>query len=262
MHYYKFNIADWHLATSHLTFEEELVYFKLCNFYYDSEQPISAETQMVTRRLRLGNRQEIVDAILLEYFDLCDDGWRHKRCDLEIFAYQEKLERNRAVGKLGGRPKKTQMVSKANPNITLTTNHKPLTTNQYKTNAPNGFDEFWIAYNKKIGKPNAIKQWQKIKPSEELAKVIVAKALADCAAKPDTKFRKDPERWLKGRHWEDEIIVAAPSEQALLPLGSDQQIEAAYRIECGGDPTQSRFASYHEMRRYVLEHRDKHRTAA
>jgi uncharacterized protein YdaU (DUF1376 family) len=57
MHYYKFNIADWHLATSHLTLEEEAIYFKLVNFYYDTEQPIPAETQTVIRRLReLGGR--------------------------------------------------------------------------------------------------------------------------------------------------------------------------------------------------------------
>ena len=139
MHYYKFNIADWHLATSHLALEEEAVYFKLINFYYDTELPIPKETQAVIRRLRLIGNIAIVKQILQEFFVLEDDGWHHKRCDDEILKYQSKAEVNREVGKLGGRPKKinnlenpqiTHMVSENNPQTTLTTNHKPRTINQ------------------------------------------------------------------------------------------------------------------------------------
>ena len=46
-----------------------------------------------------------------------------------------------------------------------------------------------------------------------------------------------------------------------LPLGTDQQIADAYRIECGGDPTKARFNSYFEMRKYVLDQRDKRKVA-
>jgi uncharacterized protein YdaU (DUF1376 family) len=137
MHYYKFNIADWHLATSHLSLEEEAVYFKLINFYYDSESPIPLETQSVIRRLRLGSQKETVGLVLQEFFVLQEDGWHHLRCDDEIQKYHHKAEINQKVGKLGGRPKKindldnnpqvTQTVSKINPQITLTTNHKPIT---------------------------------------------------------------------------------------------------------------------------------------
>lgn len=142
MHYYKFNISDWHLATSHLSLEEEAVYFKLVNFYYDSERPIPLETQSVIRRLRLGNHKETFALVLEEFFDLKADGWHHARCDDEIQKYHHKAEINQKVGKLGGRPKKindldsnpqkTQSVSKNNPQETLTTNHKPLTKNHNK----------------------------------------------------------------------------------------------------------------------------------
>ena len=43
----------------------------------------------------------------------------------------------------------------------------------------------------------------------------------------------------------------------LLPLGTDQQIEEAYRVECGGDPAKARFGSYFEMKQFILNHRDK-----
>jgi uncharacterized protein YdaU (DUF1376 family) len=164
MHYYKFNIADWHLATSHLALEEEAVYFKLINFYYDTELPIPKETQSVIRRLRLVGNTAIVKQVLQEFFVLEDDGWHHKRCDDEILKYQSKAEINREVGKLGGRPKKinnsenpqiTHMVSENNPQITLTTNHKPRTTNHITT--PEGVSEsLWIEfinYRKKLRAP-------------------------------------------------------------------------------------------------------------
>jgi uncharacterized protein YdaU (DUF1376 family) len=129
MYYYKFNIADWHLATSHLSLEEEAIYFRLINYYYDTEQAIPEETHSVIRRLRLGSYSEIVGIILKEFFTLESDGWHHKRCDDEISQYHDKAEVNQINGKKGGRPKKTQTVSKDNPDITLTKNHKPLTIN-------------------------------------------------------------------------------------------------------------------------------------
>ena len=129
MYYYKFNIADWHLATSHLSLEEEAIYFRLINYYYDTESPIPQETQSVIRRLRLGSHSDIVGIVLQEFFILDSDGWHHKRCDDEISQYHDKAEVNQINGKKGGRPKKTQSVSKDNPDITLTKNHKPLTNN-------------------------------------------------------------------------------------------------------------------------------------
>ena len=170
MHYYKFNIADWNLHTSHLSLEEEAVYFKLINFYYDSEAPIPKETQTVIRRLRLGSHSETVRLLLEEFFVLEEAGWVNKRCDEEIKKYHQKADRNKTVGKLGGRPKKinelednpkkTQMVSKNNPQETLTTNHKPLTKNhvgksqiELPTWLPEKNWQEWLEYRRSAKKP-------------------------------------------------------------------------------------------------------------
>jgi uncharacterized protein YdaU (DUF1376 family) len=206
MYYYKFNIADWHLATSHLSLEEEAIYFRLINYYYDTEQPIPEETQSVIRRLRLGSYSEIVGIILKEFFTLESDGWHHKRCDDEISQYQGKAEVNQVNGKLGGRPKKTQTVSKDNPDITLTKNHKPITNNQYLDK----FDLFWDAYGKKRGKPKALAEWKKLDLNDELISKIIDKSKKQAIAIPDPTFRKDPERWLKYQCWEDELISQNP----------------------------------------------------
>ena len=128
MHYYKFNIPDWVLHTSHLEPDEEAIYFRLLNHYYDTELPIPKETQTVLRRLRLLPYSEKVQIILQEYFTLDGNFWYHKRCDFEIEAYHAKAERNRAVGQKGGRPKKTQTKPTANPNLTQN-NLKQETTN-------------------------------------------------------------------------------------------------------------------------------------
>jgi hypothetical protein len=82
-----------------------------------------------------------VQTVLEEFFmfDMENDCWFHKRCDKAIADYQAKAERNRAVGKLGGRPKsnpdaipqETQVVSKHNPNQEpITNNHKPIDKNK------------------------------------------------------------------------------------------------------------------------------------
>jgi uncharacterized protein YdaU (DUF1376 family) len=154
MHYYSFNIADWHLGTSHLSLEEEAVYFKLINHYYDTEQPIPKETQQVIRRLRLGNHEVIVGLILNEFFVLKDNSWHHVRCDKEIEDYHNKAETSRENGKKGGRPRKnkdlqdnpigfieepeiTQEVILANPSITQEkANQEPRTKNHISTPTP------------------------------------------------------------------------------------------------------------------------------
>ena len=140
MHFYPFNIGDFALHTSHLTLEEEGVYRRLLDFYYDTELPIPIKTQTVIRRLRLGSYGETVALVLEEFFIKQDDGWHNLRADIEIADYHSKVETSRANGKKGGRPKKnsgpkTQSVILANPDLTqtkakhklLTKNHKPIT---------------------------------------------------------------------------------------------------------------------------------------
>lgn len=136
MHYYKFDISAWALHTAHLTPEEEAVYFRLINFYYDTEHPIPVELAPVMRKLRMVSCIHVAETILAEFFQPSPEGWRHNRCDKEIADYHAKADRNREIGKLGGRPRKnpdvTQTVSAPIPPETPTTNYKLQTTNQKK----------------------------------------------------------------------------------------------------------------------------------
>jgi uncharacterized protein YdaU (DUF1376 family) len=133
MHYYSFHVSDYIHDTAHLSNDEDLAYRRLLDLYYTQEKPIPNRTHEVARRIRMGKNIDAVQTVLEEFFmfSLEHDFWFHKRCDETIAAYQAKAERNRAVGKLGGRPKsnpqETQTVSKHNPNHKpITNNHKPI----------------------------------------------------------------------------------------------------------------------------------------
>jgi uncharacterized protein YdaU (DUF1376 family) len=131
MHYYKFNIKDWTRDTAHLSVEEEGVYRRLLDHYYETESPIPAETHPLIRRLRLAGHEKALEIILSEFFVLESDGYHQSNCDKNIAAYHAKAETNRSNGRKGGRPEKP----KENPDgfeiePTNNLNHKPLTTNQ------------------------------------------------------------------------------------------------------------------------------------
>ena len=137
MHYYSFHVSDYIHDTAHLSAYEDLAFRRLLDLYYTSEKPIPNKTQEVSRRIRMSEQINAVQTVLEEFFmfDMENDCWFHKRCDKAIADYQAKAERNREVGKLGGRPKanpsanpqETQVVSKHNPNQEpITNNHKPI----------------------------------------------------------------------------------------------------------------------------------------
>ncbi len=206
MHYYKFDISAWALHTAHLTPEEEAVYFRLINFYYDTEKPVPTDLSPVMRKLRMVSYIHIAEAILHEFFDQVPEGWRHSRCDREIADYHAKAERNREVGKLGGRPRKnpeeTQTVPEANPSETLTTNYKLQTTNhkpKEKTKAvalpPDGvLDSTWadfIALRKTKKAPVTQTAIDGIAREASKAGMSVEQALRTCCERGWTGFRAD-----------------------------------------------------------------------
>jgi uncharacterized protein YdaU (DUF1376 family) len=128
MHYYQFHIGDYRAATSHLSNVEDLAYRRLLDMYYDSEAPIPTDIEWVSRRLRLGS--DVVTSVLKDMFEPTEKGWINKRADAEIKAYHAYKDKQKANGKLGGRPKRTQAKPTANPEQTQPEPKKSLTTNQ------------------------------------------------------------------------------------------------------------------------------------
>lgn len=81
------------------------------------------------------------------------------------------------------------------------------------------FEEFWTAFAYKSGKAEALKSWNKIKPSRELATRIIEGAKREADIRPALYAAggtpKMAQGWLSGRRWED--------EQKLIPLNRSQQ---------------------------------------
>lgn len=167
MHYYKRHLGDYAKDTGHLSALEHGVYTLLLDWYYANERPIPPDK---ATRIARGNPDE-TQTVLSEFFKLTDSGWVHSYADRVIAEYNVKAERNREIGKLGGRPKpkanpeETQTVSKPNPEETLATSHKPLTTNQKSKSTVQRtaarFPDFWEAYPNKKGKQDAEKRWRR-----------------------------------------------------------------------------------------------------
>lgn len=168
MHYYQFHIGDYRAATAHLSNEEDLAYRRLLDMYYDTEQPIPADTQWVSRRIRIP--EEVVKNVLFDMFNQVENGtWMHKRADKEIAKYKTLEARNKANGSKGGRPRNPEkpsglpVASHTEPTGKATNNHKPITNNQIKKEAqplvdlPDWLDkETWDALvdmRKRIKKP-------------------------------------------------------------------------------------------------------------
>lgn len=92
----------------------------------------------------------------------------------------------------------------------------PETETETKTNTEtDGFDEFWMIYDKKVEKPQAEKSWKRIKPSIELQLTIYAAARLYVQSTPNKKFRKNPSTWLNNQCWNDEVVVEQKQPQKL-----------------------------------------------
>lgn len=120
MNFFKWHIGDYARDTEHLSWDEDMAYTRLMRVYYRDEKPLPVERRKIYRlaRCQSAGQRAAIDTVLSEFFSEEADGWHNKRCDMEIRAAQDKALHNQTVGKLGGRPPKTQTqeVSKPKPN--------------------------------------------------------------------------------------------------------------------------------------------------
>jgi uncharacterized protein YdaU (DUF1376 family) len=133
MHYYQFNIADYRKDTIHLTPIEHYAYRQLLDQYYLTELPIPLEEDKVMRSLcvRIADDMQAVRNVLQDFFLKTENGYIHKRCDIEIEAYHAK-------SKSASDSAKARWAKKNVPDNVIAmrshtegnANHKPLTINQ------------------------------------------------------------------------------------------------------------------------------------
>lgn len=115
MNYYKRHLGDYAKDTGHLSMAEHGAYTLLLDWYYANERAITADKAYRIAKASTIHERAAVDAVLADFFVLEGGAWHNKRSDAELETMQRNVARSRSVGRLGGRPKKTQQVSTENP---------------------------------------------------------------------------------------------------------------------------------------------------
>lgn len=130
MYYYPHHIGDFIRDTANLDDHQIATYMRMIWSYYDTEKPISLEIEDVAFAMR--SNEKTVRLLLRHYFEETPEGWRHKRCDIEIAEYKTKSQK----AKIGADARwknansmRTQCERNANASI-LDANQEPVTKNQ------------------------------------------------------------------------------------------------------------------------------------
>ena len=82
---YHHHIGDFRRDTASLSDTDAMAYLKLLWMYYDTEQPLPANPQLLA--FKIGSNAESVQLILDAFFTLDGDVYLQKRCEAEIAAY-------------------------------------------------------------------------------------------------------------------------------------------------------------------------------
>lgn len=212
MNYYPFHIGDYAVHTRHLTPMEDLAYRRLLDLYYTREGSLPPDTKVVARLLGLTDYHTEVESVLCEFFLQNEDGWTHTRCDAELAKMHAKQENARAsVAKRTGvtqapRERDASAIEASSTNTNTNTNKETRTS----PSAP-GFEEFWSAYPRRVGKDAALKAFAKRKPDEGLLDrmlcAIKAQNASEAWRKDAGQFIPHPSTWLNEGRWQDEAIA-------------------------------------------------------
>jgi uncharacterized protein YdaU (DUF1376 family) len=86
MNFFEFHIGDYAQATLHLSLIEHGAYFQLIKRYYSTEKPLPRKISLVCKHAGATNQhsRNAIRKVLMEFFELREDGWHNKRCDEEI----------------------------------------------------------------------------------------------------------------------------------------------------------------------------------
>ncbi|MCB1454655.1 MAG: DUF1376 domain-containing protein [Rhizobiaceae bacterium] len=96
MNYFPFHIGDYAAHTAHLSWEEDISYRRMIDWYYLNERALPMDVSKVASLIGMPESHQVIESVLAEFFELMEDGWRHRRCDKEIAKMREKQAEKRA----------------------------------------------------------------------------------------------------------------------------------------------------------------------
>lgn len=227
MNYYSFHVGDYAVHTIHLSDEEDLIYRRLIDLYYQTERPITTDVDRAARLIRKSGQVALVESVLSEFFQKTETGYTNKRCEAEITKYHAKADRAKAAndkrwsGHVLKSDQKSETISAPNQEP-RTNNQEPKTKSKPKTNAPafdavaalsglgveKGLSEEWLSVRRKKG-ATAVTQRviDGVIREAGLASVTVEQAIAKCCergwqtfdhtyvpSKAPTQFKSEKQR--------------------------------------------------------------------
>ena len=238
MKWYKFAAAEYQIKTIHLSDAEDLAYRRLLDMAYLSEKPIPLDTNLVSRRIRLD--QDIVEQVLSEFFEKTESGYRNRRVEEEVLAYQTIIERNLKGAKAAAQKaaeRAAQGVKRRSPRTLTepTSDHEGnlegssentianLEGNQNKNKnisplpPSGGFDRFWSIWPtspRKVGKAACFKTWIKNGMDEHCDRIVSHVSRLKGTTQWLTGFEPAPQTYLNQKRWLDDEVASTA-----LPFG-------------------------------------------
>jgi len=214
--WYKFHLGDYITHTTHLSDAEDLAYRRLLDLYYMSEKQIPLNTESVSRKIRID--LDITESVLGEFFEKTENGYFNHRCHVEVAKYQAQVANNQRLGKLGGRPKKTESVSESEPNG----NPKKIQIKNINTISSQAttsrFDEFWSTWptsKRKVAKSTCETKWHKLKLDTVADKILANVNALKGSEQWTTGFEPAPLTYINQRRWEDGVAEQSFSRRVI-----------------------------------------------
>ncbi|HEX7643001.1 MAG TPA: YdaU family protein [Burkholderiaceae bacterium] len=140
MHYYSHHIADFRKDTSHLSLLEQGLYRRLLDQYYLDEKPLGLDHVVLMRAhcVRTADEKQAFDNVLQDFFIRTEDGYVHKRCEIEIGAFHAKSQSAAESAKARwARVRAEKEAAAMRTHSDGNANHEPITnTHQPKKNKP------------------------------------------------------------------------------------------------------------------------------
>jgi uncharacterized protein YdaU (DUF1376 family) len=218
--WYKFCAVDYQMKTIHLADAEDLAYRRLLDMAYITEKPIPLDTALVSRRIRID--QDIVEQVLNEFFERTEDGFRNRRVEEEVLAYQTVIERNiansakaaeaaarRAAEGVKRKSPRTQNEPSGNPVDSQSdpsgSQNKNKNINPH-TPLSGGFERFWATWPsspRKVGKAWCIGHWIKHDLESKAEEIIAHVASIKNTAQWLSGYEPAPRTYLSQKRWID-----------------------------------------------------------
>jgi uncharacterized protein YdaU (DUF1376 family) len=212
--YMKLFPADYLADTQHLTTEEHGAYLLLLMNYWQTGKPLDNRKGQLAKITKLSDeRWAIVEQTLRPFFKIKRGIWKHERVDFDIQFVLAKSTKASFAGRVSG----VKRANRRSTNVEQTLNHTDTDTDtDTDTLHVQLFEQFWKTFPRHEGsKAKAKEQYEKAlqKVSHEELLGAVNRLVA---SKPDPKYIKHAERWLRDERWNDEIQPSGsiPANQA------------------------------------------------